>query len=183
MNNLEHFIRLNREQFDSEDPPEGHCERFSIRLEELHRGAGRNRNVRLWLKVAAGFLIFITAGLAILELTTGGLTRAKEGRFASDALPSDIREAILYYQQRTDQRLREIDQLALNCPDASQSGKLRREELALLNQNLDDLLVACRENPGNSRVQAALVQNYQAQESLLDSYLLAATFENCKTKK
>ena len=66
MNNLEHFIRLNREQFDSEDPPEGHCERFSIRLEELHRGAGRNRNVRLWLKVAAGFLIFITAGLAIL---------------------------------------------------------------------------------------------------------------------
>ncbi|MFH1159648.1 MAG: hypothetical protein V1733_01700 [bacterium] len=183
MKKLEHFIRDNQELFDSEEPLDGHFERFETRLAQLQDQRVRLRPVQLWMKIAAGLLVLVTAGLAVFELATNDFTKRTGFEAAALGLPDDIREVISYYQQRSDQRLLEIENLAQNCPEPTGSRNTTNRDLAQLDKNLNDLVVSLKENPSDSRVQAALVQNYQARESLLDSYLLQANMENCKTKK
>jgi len=183
MEKLEDFIRNKQELFNGEEPPAGHLERFDTRLARFRAGRAPVQPIRLWMKIAAGILALITTGLIVFEMATYDSAAQTNFQEATLNLPDDLREVLSYYQKRSDQRLVEMENLAQNCPETARSITMTIRDLAQIENNLNELVVALQENPSDSRVQAALVQNYQARESLLDSYLLQANMENCKTKK
>jgi hypothetical protein len=180
MDTLESFVRKSREQFDQAEPAAGHFRRFEERLarESSHTitfpGSG------IWLRVAAVILVLITAGLITFDLATGRiLPRPHEG-FATLNIPSDVREAIHYYQGLSDQRMTELDKLASGCPGGEKLLNQARQEASTFDATDRELTRALRENPGNERVQAALIQNGKMKESALSNLILQGNLETCR---
>ena len=71
MNNLEEYIRLNREAFDEQEVPEGHLMRFEERL------AGRKRPL-IWLRFASTITAIAAAVAAVVILIPGPAERHKD---------------------------------------------------------------------------------------------------------
>ncbi|MBE0649030.1 MAG: hypothetical protein IH596_14760 [Bacteroidales bacterium] len=179
MNNLDKFIRNHAEMFDDQEPAEGHFDRFEQRLERQHASVTRTAPIRMWMKIAAGIIILITAGLAISDLATHDFSKRTNLQEATLGLPDELIEVLDIYQRRSDQKMTELNQLALNCPNGSQLIQTTQNEVDQLNKNMDNLVSALKENPSDNRVQNALIQNCKAKESLLSDVILQEKMKKC----
>jgi len=179
MNKLEDFITKHAEKFNDEDPSEGHFDRFEQRIEQQSVSFRERRPVRLWMKIAAGIVILATAGLAIFELSTYDFSGQNSLQQATLGLPDELVEIINIYQQRSNQQVIELNQIAQHCPERSGMISQTEKELTQFDENRDKLVNALQENPSNSRIQAALIQNCKAKESLLNDALLKGKIKKC----
>lgn len=179
MNNLEDFIKEHAEQFNDEEPAEGHFDRFEQRLDQQHSVTIKKPVVRLWMKIAAGIVILVTAGLAIFELSTHDFSNQNAMQQATFELPDELQEIITIYHHRTTQQMNELNQLAQHCPDRSGMITQTEKGVANLDKNQENLVKALRENPSNSRIQAALIKNCKAKEELLNDALLNGKIKKC----
>jgi len=179
MNNLDKFIKDHAEKFNDQDPAEGHFDRFEQRLEKLHASGIKPAPIRLWMKIAAGIVILMTAGLTIFELATHDFSNRTNQQQATLGLPDDLIEVLDIYERRTDQQMSELSQLAQNCPNGSNLVKTTQKEVDQLNRNMDDLVYALKENPSDERVQNAMIQNCKAKESLLSDVILQKKMKKC----
>ncbi len=179
MNKLEDFIREHAEKFNDEEPAEGHFDRFGQRLEQQYVSSRERRPVRLWMKIAAGIVILVTAGLAIFELSTNDFSDRNSLQQATLGLPDELVEIVTIYQHRSNQHMIKLNQLAQHCPGRSGMINKAEKEITQLNKNQDMLIKALQENPSNSRIQAALIKNCKAKESLLNDALLQGKIKKC----
>ncbi|MBC8315424.1 MAG: hypothetical protein ISR57_04645 [Bacteroidales bacterium] len=179
MNKLENFIRGHSEKFNDEEPTEGHFDRFEQRLDQQDVSSRERRPVRLWMKIAAGIIILATAGLAVFELSTYNFSGQSSLQQVTLGLPDELVEIITIYQQRSTQQVIELNQLAQLCPDKSSMINQTEKEVAKFDKNQDKLVNALQANPSNSRIQAALIQNCKAKESLLNDALLKGKIKEC----
>ncbi|NQV02813.1 MAG: hypothetical protein HQ542_09215 [Bacteroidia bacterium] len=179
MSNLDKFIRDHAGMFDDQEPAEGHFERFEERLESLHASETRITPIRLWMKIAAGIVILMTAGLAIFELATHDFSGRTSLQQASLGLSDEMITVLTIYEHRADKQMTELSQMAQNCSNGSGLMKTTKIEVDQLNRNMDDLVSALKENPSDSRVQTALIQNCKAKESLLNDVILQEKIKKC----
>lgn len=179
MNSLEQFIRDHADQFDDQEPKEGHFQRFEDRLDQFHTTSQRPAPVRLWMKIAAGIVILMTAGLAISELATHDFSQRTSLQQATLGLPDELMEVLDIYERRSDQHMTELNQLALNCPNDKGLVTTAQHEVAEINKNMEELVNALKENPSDARVQNALIQNCKAKESLLSDVILQEKIKKC----
>jgi hypothetical protein len=171
MDKLEKFISENRGLFNDSEPDEGHFSRFSEKLDR-ESGAGSFRiNSSLALKIAAGILILITATVLVFDLgvkrfgETLGMYSAKGG------LNNEIQDAMIYYDGQTKSRLGEFNNLACCGEEKVQLNSMASSELDNLDANITELKQALRQDPDNERVQAALIQNQQMKNQVLDNMI------------
>jgi len=179
MNKLDDFIRKHADRFNDEEPSEGHFDRFEQRIDEQQVSSRERHPVRLWMKIAAGIVILATAGLAIFELATYDFSGQNSLQQATLDLPDELVEIITFYQHRSNQQVIELNQVAQLCPDKSIMITQTEKELAKFDKNQDKLVHALKENPSNSRIQDALIQNCKAKESLLSDVLLNGKMKKC----
>ncbi|MBL7137542.1 MAG: hypothetical protein ISS17_02060 [Bacteroidales bacterium] len=179
MNNLDKFIRDHAEMFDDQEPATGHFERFGQRLDRLHASDMKTTPFRFWMKIAAGIVILMTAGLAIFELATHDFSGRTSLQQATLGLPEELVEVISIYERRADQQMTELNQIAQECPDGARLMKHTQKEVDQLDKNMDDLVSALKENPSDNRVQTALIQNCKAKESLLNDAILQEKINKC----
>ncbi|MFC2102368.1 hypothetical protein ACFLS7_05190 [Bacteroidota bacterium] len=179
MKNIDNFIRDHAEMFDDQEPAEGHFDRFEQRLEKHHAADMRTSPVRLWMKIAAGIVIFITAGLAIFDLATHDFSNQTNLQEATLGLPTELIEVLNIYERRSDQQMTELSQLAQSCPNGDQLVEETQNELQQFDQNMNTLVSALKENPSDNRVQNALIQNCKAKETLLSDVILQEKMKKC----
>jgi hypothetical protein len=183
MDSLETYIRNNRDQFDLDEPPQGHFRRFEEKLKQESRGTVVPMNRRtLWYRVAAAVLILVTAGLVTFDIASGRIFSSSRQDVASLNLPADVREAVDFYSDLSDRRMTELHKIASGCPNGALLLDKARREASLFDATNIELTKALTENPGNERAQAALIQNGKMKESSLNNLILQGNLDNCKTK-
>lgn len=166
MDNLEKFVLENRDAFDIA-PPEGHFERFMEKLETGSHVRHFYLERNFMLKIAAAILVLLTTFALVFDFTAQKLQASHK----SASLPPEIQEAMNYYQRTTNDQLGEIHRLACCGQDLKSLNDLAEKELKSLDTKSEELKKNLAENPGNERVQAALIQNEQMKKSVMDNMI------------
>ena len=171
MDNLEKFIRKNAEMFNEAEPTPGHLDRFD---QKLTREFGPNRfrfDRSIMIKIAAVILIMITVSVFVFDITGYRFRSQVENKSTVNALPAELRDALQYYDKRTDARLIEFRKLACCGNEEIRLNTLVTDQLNALDENAMELTAALNENPGDERIQTALIRNHQMKEKMMDNMI------------
>jgi hypothetical protein len=171
MDKLDKFISENRELFNESEPDHGHFKRFSEKLD--HESGTRTFRIKraLMLKIAAGILVFITATVLVFDLGVKHLRNSFETYNAGTGLTDETENAMNYYDGLTKNRLGEFNKLACCGEEKVHLNSLVSSELNNLDANIAELKQVLRNNPDNERIQAALIQNQQMKNQVLDNMI------------
>ncbi len=159
MNRLEDQIRQQRMLLDSDQPHNGHEERFR---QKLGRVPERRLNLRYTLQIAASVAILITSGILIVRLNKSGEKQAM------NEVPVVIQEADAYFASQVNTRfdqIREFDFIQ------SEEKALLLDELKELESHHQQLIEDLKANPGDERVINALIRHYQLKLEVMDQII------------
>ena len=171
MDKLDKFISENARLFDDSEPDHGHFQRFSEKLDQEY-DVERNRFSRnLMLRIAAGILILITASVLVFDLGVNRLSKSIGMNNAASGLNDEMQNAMVYYDGLTTNRMGEFNKLACCGEEQIQLNSIVSSELNDLDANIAELKKALSANPDNERVQAALIQNQQMKNQVLDNMI------------
>lgn len=182
MEKLEQYVRNNSELFNEEEPRAGHFDRFEARLKQEDVQVISIGRRHTWMRIAAVAVVLVTAGLIGFDLLSGRAFTRSDRDLASVTFTADMREALDYYSNVAAERMKEIDKITQSCPDGQQLKSKALSEVATFDANHDELTLALRDNPGNERVEAALIQNQKLKEEALNNIILQGNMENCNRK-
>jgi len=171
MTELENFINAHRSDFDNQEPDSGHFKRFEQRLEETPAIKNHLFNGISALKVAAIIVFFISVSVIVFDLSTRAIKTRLFREQAVIELPSEVREAMQYYNQQADIQLGKINQLAGDRIEARELCQSALKEIKILNDNSAELEKNLSENPNNCRIQAAIIQNQKMKEGVLNTII------------
>lgn len=156
---LEDFIQQNRSAFEEEGPAPRVWAALEKELPVKQQATVVRMLARHWWKAAIIVALVANAGLLVKFLNTK--------QEVAYVLP-EMEEMQLFYTSKIEQKLDELnkyptEQLGLDST-AREELKLRNETYRLLEKEL-------MSNPGNERIQAAMVRYYQMKLELLDRIL------------
>jgi hypothetical protein len=171
MDKLDKFINENASLFDDSEPDDGHFKRFSDKLDQ-ESGVDSNLFKRnLMLKIAAVIIVLITATVLVFDLGMKRFSKSIEMSNAGTGLNTEMQNAMLYYDGLTTNRLGEFNKLACCGEEQIHLNSMVSSELNSLDANISELKKALEQNPDNERVQAALIQNQQMKNQVLDNMI------------
>jgi len=168
MDKLEKFITKNRESFDDAEPLTGHFSRFEEKLDQQQSHSGFAIDKNFLLKIAAGLLIFLTVSVYIFDFTANRISKNLSGESKSAIISTEMQDAINYYDDAASTKLGQIDKLACCGQDTRKVHSMANNEMNSLNANSAELQKTLSENPGNERIQAAIIQNHQMKEKVMN---------------
>lgn len=168
MDKLEKFITKNRESFDDAEPLTGHFSRFEEKLDQQQSHSGFAIDKNFLLKIAAGLLILLTVSVYIFDFAANRLSKNLSGESRSAIISTEMQDAINYYDDAASTKLGQIDKLACCGQDTRKVHSMANNEMNSLNANSAELQKALSENPGNERIQAAIIQNHQMKEKVMN---------------
>jgi hypothetical protein len=168
MDKLEKFISDNRESFDDTEPMAGHFSRFEEKLAGLQPHSGVPVNRAFLLKIAAGLLVLLTVSVYIFDFAANRFSGIKEGESKSASISAEIQDAMNYYDEAASSKLGQINQLACCGQDTKKVYSMASNEMQNLNTSSEELQKALADNPGNERIQAAIIQNHQMKEKVMN---------------
>jgi len=171
MAKLEKYIRDHQGEFDSAEPAPGHFERFETRLQQQrdHISPGMGRFAML--QAAALILILIALGVFVFELATKGIMDRLNNRSSGTELPQDVKDAVQYYDFQVARQLDQIHTLASDANEAQLLSMNAEKEMKNLENSAHELKKCLSENPNNERVLAALIQNQQMKEGIMNNII------------
>jgi len=171
MDALEKFMLENRDAFDDAEPSAGHFIRFERKLGALGSTSATLWNRSVMLRIAASLLILVSVALVFAYVTKDRLFRASGQESSLAGLPVEVREAILYYDGRVQDRILKIQGLEKSCPGAQNLTAMAETQLQTLDADSHELRQTLSRNPKNEKVLAALIQNEQMKEKILDNMI------------
>lgn len=171
MSDLEKFIRDHREELDSSEPGPAHFKKFETLLQKqpiiLHTGIHRS----MMLKVAALILVMITVCVFVFDLATKGIRDRLMNQNAGTELPLEVKEAVQYYDMQVAERFGQLHKLASSSEEARILNSNAFREIQNLDVSTDELKRSLAENPNNERILAALIQNQQMKEGIMNNII------------
>lgn len=169
MSNLDKLIKENRDEFDSIEPLHGHFERFRERLGYYEQEEKSSPSRFGFLKIAAVILVIITGSVVVFDQAT----RSIRDRFSSEKpvtqLTSEMTEAVEYYDARAMAQMKEVNKLASDPVQANLINEEALKEMQSLDENTLELQKFLAENPNCERLQAAIIQNQQMKEGVMNN--------------
>ena len=166
---LEQLILENRDQFDNIEPLDGHFERFGERLglaEETRVTAPSRFSM---LKVAAVILVIITGSVVVFDLATRSIRERFSSPTAAKLMPAEFNEAMQYYDARATAQLKEVHKLASSPEQAVIINEDAVRAMNILDEDTRELQKSLAENPNCERLQAAIIQNQQMKEGIVNN--------------
>ncbi|MCB0806295.1 MAG: hypothetical protein KDC05_10890 [Bacteroidales bacterium] len=173
MKRIEDKIKDNLNLLNAEEPDSSHLERFSDKLDRFHATQHENwfqRN-ELVLKMAAALAIFITIGTLLYTGTFSRWRTVLTEQIVAAELPAEVREVMQYYNVITEQKVEEIDKLAISQDEADRVKKMALAELKDLELARLELEKEYTKQPGNERIMNAMLANQQRKSEILDKIL------------
>jgi hypothetical protein len=167
MDKLEQFILDNRESFETAEPSPGHFDRFREKLDDRFGQSRTDSNRSLFLKIAAGFLILVAASVFSLDYA---IQWVKDSSGSSASLPSELQEAVNYYDATATEHLNNIQKLACCGQDSHKLYSMASGELKSLDDNSRELTNTLKENP-DERVKDALIRSQQMKEEVMKNVI------------
>lgn len=167
MDKLEKFITENRESFDDAEPLAGHFSRFEEKLDQQNAHSGIAINKNLLLKIAAIVLILLTVSVYIFDFAANRISGNLSRENRSALVPAEMQDVINYYDDAASAKMGQINKLACCGQDTRKIYSMASDEMNTLNANSAELQKTLSENPGNERIQAAIIQNQQMKEKVM----------------
>jgi hypothetical protein len=167
MDKLEKFITGNRDAFDDAEPMAGHFSRFEEKLKGEETPSYPFSRTFL-LKIAAGILVLLTVSVYIFDFAAHRATRSFAAESLGATVPSEVQDAINYYDDAATSKFVKIRKMACCQQDTTKIIAMAKREMNRLDASAADLKKAYDENPGDERVQAAMIQNHQMKEKVMN---------------
>lgn len=173
MRDIEDKIRKNLHLLNAEEPPEGHLERFSDKLDQFHAEQHESWYERheLFIKIAAGVLIFLTVGTLYYTGSFMWVRNIISDKIVAAELPLEVREVMQYYNVITDEKVEEIGRLAVSEDEARRIEEMALAELKALEEARKALEREYEKQPGNERIMNAMLENQQQKSEILDKII------------
>ena len=167
MKDIEKLIRENADFFNSEEPFEGHFERFSARLEARQFVAPRRVSIVPHLLKAAAVAILVT--LSSLWTWEHVLSPDANRMTLSEVSP-EYREVEQYYVKQVNLMEDEIEGIWINGqPDDKD---MLIDELNQMDETYKELQKDLKANPNDERVINAMIEHYQRKVEVMN-YILS----------
>ena len=173
MSGIEDKIRKNIHLLNAEEPLTGHRERFSDRLDQFHAEQHERWYERydLSLRIAAAVIIFAVIGTLLYSGAFSRLKSIVSEQIVAAEIPTEVREVMQYYNVITEQKVEEIDKLAVSEDEAQRVKAMAMKELKELEQDRIALEKEYAKQPGNERIMNAMLNNQQRKSEILDKIL------------
>jgi hypothetical protein len=171
MDRLEKFFTENRDAFNGAEPEAGHFDRFREKLEAGAEGGRFRLNRFAMLKVAAVILLLITAIAFVFDFGAGRLMNSLATNGTKTLLPGEMQDVLDYYGTRNSSQLKEFNKLACCGEEKTDLNRDVNDVMNSLDASTTELKQALAKDPDNERLQAALIQNQQMKEQVVDNVI------------
>jgi hypothetical protein len=176
MENLEEYIRRNREELDKYEPPSGVWKGIGKRLN------GKKSPIYRWISIAA--MITVIAGTAVVLYRSGlkpsELNNNNTLNPATTRASSQLKETEIYYNNLANSLFREATPMLAKYPEVE-------KELFTDISHLDSICLEIRkdlkDNVANEDVIEAMIQNYRIKIRLLEDMLTVLKEEDNNKEK
>ena len=172
---LDDYIKENLEQFDAEEPLDGHYDRFDAKLAQLEKRRG-DRTETILLRIAAALLLALVISYAanrefrFLNRNTGNIISAI-------AYP-ELNEAEQFYTSQLSLYYTKIRDLRFNNDQTEK--KQVMDELSEMDQQVRAMKQDLLQNPDDERIVNAIINFYQVKIELMDM-IIARTQQSTNT--
>ncbi len=174
--NLDEFITNNRNLLDSEEPDDGHEDRFRARLGHLKKKTAPMKTMKLLFRVASIFLVI--ASLSFLAYKYTGINEsAVSQKMALSQVSDEYKEVEEYYQKTIDKKLTRLENL--RCENSIEQKKSVYDDLKELDTMYSDLQNELVHNANDERIINAMINSYQMKANVIDK-VLAHAEPNCQ---
>jgi len=165
---MDDFIRKNADHFKTEEPPEGHFDRFYDKLTGAGK-TGKTRMMTVLLRVAAVLVI----GLFMTAVLYKGITTYHSALKEDNCPNKELCEAEDFYSRQVEKYYNRIEKMPFN-----NDPKTREEVLKELRE-MDDQVAVMKEdlkqNPNDERVVHSIINYYQDKIDLMDMIIVRTT--------
>jgi hypothetical protein len=159
MDNLEQFIKNNRDYLDKYDPP---VETWNRIIKAVDR---RGRSFRFWIYAAA--MITVVVGIALALLFTD--LKKISGYSSDNNIMPALKETETYYNTLVNSLYREATPLLTGQPEIE---KELKTDMAQIDSICFDIKKDLKDNIANQEVIEALIQNYRIKIRLLEDMVI-----------
>ena len=167
MSILEQRITKNKELFDTDEPQDGHFDRFQDKLQKLHKPEKSNTR-RIYfstMRIAASALIVMAVSFSLYLYNHGS-----SGLFAAEIDP-ELAEVNDYYASVTEQKLAQIEELSKSDAEAELLKESALESVGAIEAQTKELEEEYISSNKDSRVFGAIVNNYRLLAMALDKVI------------
>lgn len=166
MKNLEEIIRKNRDIFETNEPIDGHLDRFNWKLEKrLHSQANKRSIVPYLLRAAVVTLLVTLSSLWAWD----NFIRSEKGMTLGEVSPQ-YREVENYYVHQVN--LMENEILSLDFGSNPEQKVMLTKELRSMDSTYTQLQLELKANPNDERVINAMIEHYQTKVDVMN-YILS----------
>lgn len=163
MKDLDKIIQENRQDFDSDEPNEGHFERFEQKLKTIS-GKKKAFSFGTILKAAVVAMLVVLSGLWVYDNIE---SNANKGIALSEISP-EYGEVEMYYTHLVNQKFNEINQ----CKTLDSTQKvILNHELTEMDSIYENLKIDLTTNPNDQRVINAMINHYQLKVEVMSQIL------------
>jgi hypothetical protein len=163
MKPLDEYIRGSLDRFNTEEPLEGHFDRFTEKLTQMEK----KRISHPWtivLKIAAVLVLgFFVAYAAIHEFSI--MKNSSLNNFAGAADP-ELNEAVQFYSTQLSISYNKIQNLRFNNDQNEKKQVLR--ELSEMDKQVKAMKKDLEQNPDDERIVHAIINFYQVKIEMMD---------------
>jgi len=177
MSVFENKIKRNRSYFDNHEPEKGHEERFTKRLDALNGSKPKKEFSRIILRIAAGFILLLTAGTLIFRSFIK--EQASQHSIVNTIDYSDSLENVMaYYDAVSIQKVKEIDKYVPDAKEAERLKKLAIDRLNDIDGSLASIEKELAKNPNDKNIKSALIYTKRKKVEVMDDILMQLDFTN-----
>lgn len=166
MDKLENLVRNKRQEFDQDEPSDGHLERFQFKLADVSHPRKTVIKLRTVLRIAAVILIIVAVSFSVNYFNLLPNVLVKDS--TASELPPELKDVEIYYTSLTGEKLQQIEHLSNSKEEADRIRKQAMQEVNELESSTYELKREYVTSGKNERVLDAIVNNYRVISSLLD---------------
>jgi len=149
---------INTEQYDLQHAPNGHKERFAIKMMEEQKKRARKRLIT-WTSVAASLSLLIVFGLSTLNQS-----KIQEPIIQNTCYNQELEELQFYYTSQENLIINQIKSIGIDSA-------LLDQEVLQLDSMIQDLCKELNTAPDDDRIIEMAVQHYTMKLNTLDHIL------------
>ncbi len=169
MFDLEKEIKENKAYFDGDEPDEGHRMRFANKLGKEMHSSSRRKYILWWKYAAAMVIVAATSYTIINNVNFNSDHSAKQIVFSEE-----LQEVQDYYDVNVDNKLEEIDEIAV---DEKQAKLLKAKAVKEMEKIDADLAMIEKEyvkNPQCDKLKAAIITSKQKKVEVVENIVKQA---------
>jgi hypothetical protein len=163
MKPLDEYIRSNLDRFNSEEPLNGHFERFEDKLGRLERRRISQPRMVI-LRIAA--LVILGLVISYAAIREFNLLKQSKDAIYSGTIGSELDEAEKFYTTQLNISYHKIQNLRFNNDKDEKKQVL--EELSEMDTQVQAMKQDLKQNPDDERIVHAIINFYQVKMEMMD---------------